>query len=153
MSIVIRNGHLIEPASGVSAPLDILVEGNKVARIGEHLSGDQEIDAAGCVVCPGFVDIHVHFREPGFESKETIGTGSRAAARGGFTSVVTMPNTNPPIDNGGMVALHNRRAAETACIRVWPSAAATKGRSGQEMTEMSDLKATGAVAATYRAAG
>ncbi|MCP4644223.1 MAG: dihydroorotase [bacterium] len=148
MSMVIKNGHVVDPASGTSEPLDVLVEGDTIARIGAHLEGDEVIDATGCVVCPGLVDIHVHFREPGFESKETIATGSRAAAHGGFTSVVTMPNTNPPIDNGGMVELHNRRARETACIRVWPSAAATKGRSGTEMTEMAELKAVGAVAVT-----
>jgi len=148
MGIVIKNGRLIEPASGLSEELDVLVEGQTIAKIGPGLSGDRTIDAAGCVVCPGLVDIHVHFREPGFESKETIATGSRAAARGGFTSVVTMPNTNPPVDNGGMVELHNRRARETASIKVWPAAAATKGRQGTEMTEMAELKATGAVAVT-----
>ncbi len=119
-----------------------------IAQIGAGLEGDNVLDAEGCVVCPGFVDIHVHLREPGFESKETIATGSRAAARGGYTSVVVMPNTSPPIDNGGMVELHNRRARETACIKVWPAAAATKGRAGAEMTEMAALKATGAVAVT-----
>lgn len=147
-SIVIKNGRLIEPTLGLSEQLDVLVEGTCVAGIGRELSGDAEIDASGCVVCPGLVDIHVHFREPGFESKETIATGSRAAARGGFTSVVTMPNTAPPIDNGGMVEQHNRSARETACIKVWPAAAATKGRAGAEMTEMADLKAAGAAAVT-----
>lgn len=148
MSLVVANGHLIEPASGVSEPLDVLIEGKRVAAIGKNLKGDEVIDAAGCVVCPGLVDIHVHFREPGFETKETIETGSRAAARGGFTSVVTMPNTEPPIDNGGMIEFVNRRARETACIKVWPAACATKGRAGLEMTEMAELKAVGAVAVT-----
>ena len=148
MSLVIKNGHLIEPASGLSGPMDVLVENGKVAELGKNLPGDETLDAAGCVVCPGLVDIHVHFREPGFESKETIATGSQAAAHGGFTSVVTMPNTNPPIDNGGMVELHNRTARETACIRVWPAACATKNREGKEMTEMAELKAVGAVAVT-----
>ncbi|MCX5757501.1 MAG: dihydroorotase, partial [Candidatus Hydrogenedentes bacterium] len=106
------------------------------------------IDAAGCVVCPGFVDIHVHFREPGYESKETIASGSKAAAHGGFTSVVPMPNTAPPIDNAGMVEFVIRRARETACIKVWPSACATKERAGQEMTEMGELKTVGVVAVT-----
>lgn len=148
MSVVIKNGQVIDPASGLSEKLDVLVEGATIAKMGPGLKGDEVIDAAGCIVCPGFVDLHVHFREPGYESKETIATGSRAAARGGFTSVVTMPNTNPPIDNGGMVELHNRRARETACIKVWPAAAATKGREGREMTEMAELKAVGAVAVT-----
>ncbi|MCF6287190.1 MAG: dihydroorotase, partial [Candidatus Hydrogenedentes bacterium] len=77
MSTVIRNGHFIEPASGVSEPMDILFEGDTVVKIGKNLEGDETIDATGCVVCPGLVDIHVHFREPGYESKETIETGSR----------------------------------------------------------------------------
>ena len=148
MSIAIKGGHVIDPASGRSEPLDVLVDGETVAAIGKNLKGDETIDAAGCVVSPGFVDLHVHFREPGYESKETIATGSRAAARGGFTSVVTMPNTHPPIDNGGMVELLNRRVRESSCIKVWPAAAATKGREGKEMTEMAELKAVGAVAVT-----
>ena len=148
MSLAIVNGHLIEPTEGISEPCGLLIENGKVVKIGQKLAGDEVIDASGCIVCPGLVDIHVHFREPGFESKETIASGSRAAARGGFTSVVTMPNTEPPIDNGGMVEFCNRRAREEAVIKVWPSAAATKGRSGQEMTEMAELKAAGAVAVT-----
>ncbi len=148
MSLVIKNGHLIDPASGLSGKKDILLEGEFVKAIGDNLSGDETIDAAGMVVCPGLVDVHVHFREPGQESKETIATGSRAAAHGGFTSVVTMPNTKPPIDNAGTLELVIRRAKETACIRIWPSACATKQRAGQEMAEMAELKATGAVAVT-----
>ena len=148
MSIVIKDGHLIEPSSGVSAPLDVLIDGDRVAKIGADLSGDETIDATGCIVCPGLVDIHVHFREPGFESKETIASGSRAAAAGGFTTVVTMANTDPRIDNAGMVEFVNRRARETACIRIRPAATATKGMLGQEITEMGELKAVGAVAVT-----
>lgn len=148
MSLVIKNGHLIEPTLGISEPMDILVDGGVVAKIGKGLSGDETIDAAGCVVCPGLVDIHVHFREPGFESKETIASGSRAAAKGGFTSVVTMANTRPTIDSAGMVEFVNRRARETACIKIWPAACATKEMKGQEMTEMAELKEVGAVAVT-----
>lgn len=148
MSTVIKNGHFIEPASGVSEPLDLLIDDGKVVQIGKDLQGDQVIDATGCVVCPGLVDIHVHFREPGFESKETIETGSRAAARGGFTTVVTMANTNPTIDNAGMVEFVNRRARETACIKIRPAACATKGMQGKEITEMAELKDVGAVAVT-----
>jgi len=148
VSMVIKNGRVIDPASGTDKPLDVLVKGKTVVKIAPNLDGDKVLDASGCIVCPGLVDIHVHFREPGFESKETIATGSQAAARGGVTSVVTMPNTNPPIDNGGMVELLNRRVRETACIKVWPAAAATKAREGAEMTEMAELKAVGAVAVT-----
>lgn len=148
MSLVIKNGHLIEPTLGISERMDILVIDGNVADIGKNLGGDNVLDAAGLVVCPGLVDIHVHFREPGFESKETIASGSRAAAAGGFTSVVTMANTKPTIDNAGMIEFVNRRARETACIKIWPAACATKGMQGQEMTEMAELKAVGAVAIT-----
>ncbi|HRI88871.1 MAG TPA: dihydroorotase [Candidatus Hydrogenedentes bacterium] len=148
MSIVIRNGHLIEPTAKISEPLDVLIDGKFVKKIGKNLSGDEVIDAKGCVVCPGLVDIHVHFREPGFESKETIASGSRSAARGGFTSVVTMANTRPVIDSAGMVEFVNRRARETSLIKIHAAATATKGMQGLEMTEMAELKAVGAVAVT-----
>ena len=148
MSLVIKGGHVIDPASGLSAKKDVLIDGSTVARIGDRLKGDDVIDAKGCVVCPGLVDIHVHFREPGYESKETIASGSRAAARGGFTSVVPMPNTDPPIDNAGMVEFVIRRARETACIKIWPAACATKERAGKEMTEMAELRDVGVVAVT-----
>jgi dihydroorotase len=148
MTTVIKGGHLIEPASGVSARMDILIDGDRVVKIGPNLKGLEEIDARGCIVTPGLVDIHVHFREPGFESKETIATGSQAAAAGGFTSVVTMANTSPVIDNAGMVEFVHRRARETACIRIWPGATATKGMKGEEITEMAELKDVGAVAVT-----
>lgn len=149
MRTVIVNGHLIEPSTGVSEQKDVAFEDGKVVEIGKGLQGDETIDATGCVVCPGLVDIHVHFREPGFESKETIASGSRSAARGGFTSVVTMANTSPTIDNAGMVEFVNRRAREKACvIRIWPAACATKGMQGVEMTEMGELRDVGAVAVT-----
>lgn len=148
MSLVIKNGHFIEPTLGLSEQMDLLIDGKHVVKIGAGLDGDEVIDASGCVVCPGLVDIHVHFREPGFESKETIASGSRAAAKGGFTSVVTMANTRPVIDNAGMVEFSNRRARETALIKIWPAATATKGMEGLEMTEMAELKAVGAVAVT-----
>jgi len=148
VTTVIKNGHLIEPSSGISAPMDVLIDGDRVVKIGRDLKGLEEIDARGLVVTPGLVDIHVHFREPGFESKETIATGSQAAAAGGFTSVVTMANTKPVIDNAGMVEFVHRRARETACIRIWPGATATKGMMGEEITEMAELKDVGAVAVT-----
>lgn len=148
MTIVIKGGHVIDPVSKTSAPLDVLVSDGFVKSIGADLSGDKTIDATGCVVCPGLVDIHVHFREPGFEAKETIASGSRAAAHGGVTSVVTMANTRPTIDNAGMVEFIHRRARETACIKIWPAACATVGMQGKELTEMAELKEVGAVAVT-----
>ena len=148
MSTVIKNGYMIEPSSGISEPMDIVFEDGTISQLGKDLSGDEVIDATGCIVCPGLVDIHVHFREPGFESKETIESGSKAAAAGGFTSVVTMANTNPTIDNAGMVEFVNRRARETSIINIRPAACATKGMQGEEITEMAELKDVGAVAVT-----
>jgi dihydroorotase len=148
VSTVIKNGHLIEPSTGISEPKDIQFDGKTITHIGKDLSGDTIIDATGLTVCPGLVDIHVHFREPGFESKETIESGSKAAAAGGFTSVVPMANTSPTIDNAGMVEFVNRRARETAVIKIWPAACATKGMEGKEITEMAELKEVGAVAVT-----
>jgi len=148
MSLVIKNGHFIEPTDNISEKRDILVDDGKVKAIGVNLSGDETIDATGCVVCPGLVDIHVHFREPGFEPKEDLGSGSRAAARGGFTTVVTMANTNPTIDNAGMIQFIHMRAQQTAVIKIRPAACATKGMQGKELTEMAELKEVGAVAVT-----
>jgi len=148
MSLVIKNGHLIEPTLGISAPTDILMKHGRIQAIGQNLTGTAEIDATGLVVCPGLVDIHVHFREPGFESKEDIGSGSRAAAKGGFTTVVTMANTMPRIDNAGMIEFVIRRARETAIIKIHPAACATKGMNGEELTEMAELRELGAVAVT-----
>ncbi|HPO13291.1 MAG TPA: dihydroorotase [Candidatus Hydrogenedentes bacterium] len=146
MSLAIVNGHVIEPTLGLSEPMDLLIDHGVLVKMGKNLRGDETIDAAGCVVCPGLVDIHVHFREPGYESKETIASGSRAAAKGGVTTVVTMANTNPVIDNAGMVEFIVRRARETACIKIRPAACATKGMKGEEITEMAELKEVGAVA-------
>jgi len=109
------------------------------------LTDIETIDATGLIACPGLVDLRVHFCEPGHESKETLATGSRAAASGGFTSVVTMGDTSPPIDNAGMVEFVLRRAREAACIRVYTSACATKGMKGEELTEMAELKDAGVI--------
>ncbi len=148
MSLLIKNARILDPEGKCSGDLDIRIDDGTIAEIGSGLSGDEVIDAAGLTVCPGLVDIHVHFREPGQESKEDIASGSRAAARGGFTTVVTMANTQPRIDNAGMVEFVNRRARETGCIRIRPAACATKGMLGEELTEMAELKELGVVAVT-----
>jgi dihydroorotase len=147
-SLVIANGHVIDPASGLSERADVRIVDGKIAAVGTGLTGDETIDASGCVVCPGLADIHVHFREPGFEAKETIETGCRAAAHGGVTTVVTMGNTNPPIDHAGMVEFVQRRARENGCIKVRPAACATTGMKGETLTEMAEFKDVGCVAVT-----
>ena len=105
MKRCVKNGRVLDPAQGLDAQLDILMEDGKIAKIAEHIDDPEAetIDASGKVVCPGFIDLHVHLREPGFEYKETVETGSAAAAAGGFTAVCCMPNTNPVIDEVAIV--------------------------------------------------
>src|SRR5439155_4663007 len=107
-----------------------------------------KLDARGLVVCPGLIDLHVHFREPGQSAKETIATGTAAAARGGFTSVVCMPNTSPAIDNPGIVALINEKAAREAVVNVFVTGAITKNLAGEELASTGSLKQAGIVAIT-----
>ncbi|TDA67022.1 MAG: dihydroorotase [Clostridia bacterium] len=130
-------------------PADVLVLEGKIARVGCDLpapAGARVVDASGRIVAPGLVDMHVHLREPGYEHKETIATGTRAAAMGGITSLVCMPNTDPPADNPGTLAWIAARARETGAARVWPAGCITKGRRGEELAEMASLAAAGAVA-------
>jgi len=148
MKLQITGGYVIDPATGTAAVTDVVVENGRIAHLGGPVEDAEQIDARGCVVCPGLVDIHVDFCEPGFESRETLATGSHAAARGGVTTVVTMPDTNPRIDNAGMVEFIERRARETACIHVRTAAASTKGPEGTELTEMAELRAVGVAAVT-----
>jgi len=144
MSTLIINNALIV---GQDKPTQLYIADGHLRGfdVPEGIEGDEVIDATGLVACPGFVDLRVHFCEPGFESKETLATGSQAAARGGFTSVVTMSDTDPPIDNAGMVEFVLRRAREASDIRVFTSACATKGMRGEELTEMAELADVGVV--------
>jgi dihydroorotase len=146
--IVIRGGRVIDPASGIDAIRDIAVEDGRVAAVGERLDADGAtiVDAGGLVVTPGFVDIHTHLRDPGLEYKEDIATGTLAAARGGFTTVCAMPNTEPAMDTRAVVEYALRQAAATASVRVLPIGAVTKGRAGHELSEMGDLADAGCVA-------
>ncbi len=147
MELIIKNGRVIDPASGLDEELDVRISGDRIAEIGKGLalqSGYELIDAKGCIVLPGLIDMHVHFREPGSEDKETIIGGSRVAAKSGFTSVCTMPNTTPVIDNQALVRFI-KLEAEMGPINVFPIANITKGCKGEEITEMGELIKGGAV--------
>ncbi len=145
---MLKSGRLIDPAQQIDRVTDVLVENGKIAAIGDGLTvEDAEVfDANGLVVAPGFIDMHVHLREPGQEAKEDIGSGTRAAAAGGFTTVACMPNTKPPIDNAIIVNGLKKRIDEAGVINVEIIGALTKGQEGQELAEIGDMAECGAVA-------
>ena len=148
MKLVVRNGRLLDPQSRLDAVADVLIEDGLIAAVGPRLSapGAATIDAAGLIVVPGFIDMHTHLREPGQEHKETIATGARAAARGGFTSVCAMPNTRPVNDSAEVTAFILERAAQQSFVRVFPIAAVSRGLEGRDATDMAALAAAGAIA-------
>lgn len=148
MKTLIRGGRVIDPANKIDKIADVLVSEGKIAAVGEALSaeGAQVIEAAGKIVAPGFIDMHVHLREPGQEAKEDFGSGSRAAAAGGYTRVATMPNTKPVIDTAALVKAMQQRAAEDAVVHIEIIGAVTKGQKGEEMAEVGDMTQAGAVA-------
>jgi len=147
MKLLIKNGRLLDPATQTDGVLDILVQAGKIKEIAGHIeaTGDTEIiEAGGLVVCPGFIDMHVHLREPGQENKETIESGSKAAAHGGFTSIACMPNTVPVNDNRSVVEYIIARARTVDLVNVFPIAAISKNMEGEIITEMADLVEGGA---------
>lgn len=146
MKILIHSGEVVNPG-GMSGRLDILLEDGKVVKMAEHIMDEaaRRVDASGKYVFPGLLDMHVHLREPGFEYKETIESGTRAAVAGGFAAVACMPNTSPVTDSEGIVQLIYDKAAQAGYARVYPIAAITKGQKGQELTEMGFLQQAGAV--------
>jgi dihydroorotase len=150
-SLLIKGGHLIDPAAKIDAPMDLLLRDGRVAEIAEpgkiRGSADEKFDARGLIVAPGFIDLHVHLREPGQSYKETIGTGTAAAAAGGFTSVCTMPNTAPVVDTAEWVSWL-RHPERGAVVNVFPIAAATRGSRGGTLTDFAALQRAGAVAVT-----
>ena len=150
-SLLIKGGHLIDPAAKINAPMDLLLRAGRVAEVGlpNKIRGaaDEKFDARGLVVAPGFIDLHVHLREPGQGYKETIATGTAAAAAGGFTSVCTMPNTAPVVDTAEWVNWL-RNSERAAVVNVFPVAAATRGSKGGTLTDFSALQRAGAVAVT-----
>ena len=148
MKILIKGGRVLDPASNTDAIKDILIEDDMIVKVEENITdkADSVIEADNCYVMPGLIDLHVHFREPGFEHKETIRTGARAAARGGFTTVCCMPNTKPIIDSVEMVQYIVNKAKEVTDINVLPIAAITAGQDGEYLTDFEKLKEHGAVA-------
>jgi dihydroorotase len=148
---VIRNGRIIDPANRRDELEDIAVVDGRIAGLSEirdPKSEIDEIDATGLIVAPGLIDLHVHLREPGFGWKETIETGSRAAAAGGFTTIVCMPNTSPAADSPGTIAWIMERADDVACVNVLPAGAISKGLMGEELAPIGSLKLAGVVAIT-----
>ena len=146
--LLIRKGRVIDPASGHDGVADVLIEDGRVAGVATDISapGAAVFDASGLVVAPGFIDLHVHLREPGFEHAETIGSGSRAAAAGGFTSICSMPNTMPVNDSATVTSYIVERARQTAVTNVFPIGAITKSSAGEELAAIGSMKAAGIVA-------
>jgi dihydroorotase len=150
MNILFRNGRIIDPVTGFDSTADLLVVDGTISAIGKSLnpvSGTTVVDCTGKIIAPGFIDMHVHLREPGFEHKETIETGTASAAAGGFTAVCCMPNTNPAIDEASVVrsVIEKASAVNGGIVDVYPVAAVTKGRQGKELSPMLELAEAGAV--------
>ncbi len=147
-SLLIKNGRVVNPATHTDEVCDLLILDGKIEKIGKNLKADKvaTIDATGKVVAPGFIDMHVHLREPGFEYKENIESGSRAAIKGGFTSVCCMPNTKPAMDNAMVVKYVQSIASEVARARIFPIGAITLGQKGEHLSEIGSLHKAGVVA-------
>lgn len=149
--LLVKNGRVVDPATQTDATRDVLLDGDKIVEVAQPgkiaVSPVMEVfDASGMIVSPGFIDLHVHLREPGQESSETIETGTRSAARGGFTAVCCMPNTRPVNDNASVTRFIVDRAKATASVRVWPIGAASTGSKGEAIAEIAAMKDAGIVA-------
>lgn len=154
--LLIRNGRVIDPRQNIDRVTSVLIEDGLIKAVGDRLNAPADtpaIDAKGLVVAPGFVDLHVHLREPGNEAKETIASGTRAAAAGGFTSVVSMPNTNPPMDNVSDIQFVLAKAAQDGLVRVFPTGTISKERVGHELSEIGAMVRVGCVAITDDGSG
>jgi dihydroorotase len=149
MSLLIKNGRVVDPANSTDAVQDVLIGSGRIERVGRDLpvaDGTTILDATGKIVCPGFIDIHVHLREPGFEYKETVASGTRAAAAGGFTAVCCMANTHPVNDNRSITDYIRAKALVEGVVRVYPIGAVTRGLGGEELAELAELAEAGCVA-------
>jgi dihydroorotase len=152
-ALLLTGGRVVDPASRLDAKADVFISAGKIAAVGADAAKQaprdvERMDVSGLIVCPGLIDLHVHLREPGQTAKENIATGTAAAARGGFTSVVCMPNTSPAIDNAGTVALIHERAAQHGVVNVFVTGAITKNIAGEELASIGSLKRAGVVAIT-----
>ena len=146
-SLLIQNGRIIDPSQRLDETGSLLIAEGEISWLGKGEEAPPQADcdvlnAQGLIVCPGFIDLHCHLRQPGFEEKETIASGTSAAARGGFTTVCCMPNTEPPLDNQTTIEYIKSKAASEGVVRVLPIACISKGRKGEELAEMGDLAAT-----------
>jgi dihydroorotase len=149
VNLLVKGGRLVDPANGLDATLDCLILDGKVVEVGRGLEapeGTSVVDARGKAVAPGFIDMHVHLREPGYEYKETIATGTRAAARGGFTRVACMANTDPVNDNRAVTDYILAKARDEGSVRVHPIGAVTRGLKGEALAELGELAEAGCVA-------
>src|SRR5687768_18057728 len=146
-TLLIQHGTILDPSRSFNQRADLLIKDGKIAAIGSDLGrAARVIDARNCLVTTGLIDIHVHFREPGDEEEETIASGSAAAVAGGFTTVVCMPNTKPPLDNEGQIEFVIREGQRVGLANVYPCGAITRGREGRELAEMGLMRQRGAVA-------
>ena len=149
-SLLIQGGRIIDPGRKLDEAGSLLITGGKISWVGrgQETPPDADydvLDAKGLIVCPGFIDLHCHLRQPGFEGRETIATGTRAAARGGFTTVCCMPNTEPPLDNKDTVDFVKATAAAEGIIRVLPIGCISRGRMGEELADMGALVKAGVI--------
>jgi dihydroorotase len=146
--LLLKGGRVVDPAQGLDAVLDVRLEDGRVVELAKKLPAREAevVDASGLVVCPGFIDLHTHLREPGREDKETIASGTRAAAAGGFTAVCAMPNTDPINDQAGITRAILEKARAEGAVRVYPIGAITRGSRGEELAEYGDLREAGCVA-------
>jgi dihydroorotase len=155
MKRLLKGGRLVDPVNGLDGAFDLLIDGDRIARVGRDLS--VAVEGAdihvvripgGFIVCPGLIDMHVHLREPGQEHKETVATGTAAAAAGGFTAVACMPNTVPVIDSAGVVEYVLKKAAEAGLARVYPIGAVSRGQQGEHLADIAEMRQAGCVALT-----
>jgi dihydroorotase len=149
---LLKGGRVVDPLNGRDGAFDVLIDGDRIARVGRDLPVDSDITVveipSGLVVCPGLIDMHVHLREPGQEHKETVASGTAAAVAGGFTAVACMPNTSPVNDNAGVTEYILKKAAEADLARVYPIGAVSRGQNGEQLSDIAELRQAGCVAIT-----